>query len=127
MKNVKIWLRRWGPSLLMMTLIFTASSTPGTDLPKFGILDLFMKKGGHLGGYALLAAAYLHGLADSRRINRRTLLLAIVLAVLYAVTDEFHQSFTPGRTPSPIDVSIDTVGAALGGGMWAWIQTRFRA
>jgi VanZ family protein len=115
-----IW--RWGPALLMMTMIYLASGTPGYDLPKFNVWDVVIKKGGHMLGYGLLAASYLHGLAFSTRIRRGTVLLAIILAGLYAVTDEFHQSFTPERTPSPVDVGIDTLGAALGASIWAWIR-----
>jgi hypothetical protein len=80
-------------------------------------------EGGHLVGYALLGVSYLHGFASHKGVNRGTLLAAIVLAGLYAVTDEFHQSFTPGRTPSAVDVSIDTVGAALGAVIWAWARS----
>ena len=112
---------RWGPALIMMTLIFLASGTPGEDLPEFGSWDLIGKKGGHILGYALLAAAYLRGLTGSQKVSRSAVLWAIILASLYAVTDEFHQSFTPERTPSPIDVGIDTVGAALGAPLWTWI------
>lgn len=41
-------------------------------------------------------------------------LVAIALASLYAVTDEFHQSFVPGRVCDPADWLTDTLGAALG-------------
>lgn len=41
-------------------------------------------------------------------------LIAIALASLYAVTDEFHQSFVPGRLCDPADWLTDTLGAALG-------------
>jgi VanZ family protein len=121
--SLNIWLRRWGPSLVMMALIFVASATPGSDVPKFGIWDFSVKKGGHMLGYALLGASYLRGLAFAWGTHRRTLVPAIVLAALYAVTDEFHQSFTPGRTPSAVDVGIDTIGAALGTGVFAWIRS----
>ncbi len=113
----------WGPAFLMMALIFLASNTPGEELPNLGPWDLIGKKGGHLLGYALLAAAYLHGMTHSKKVSRGKVLLAILLAGLYAATDEFHQSFTPERTSSPIDVGIDTVGAALGAPLWAWIRS----
>lgn len=41
-------------------------------------------------------------------------LVVIALASLYAVTDEFHQSFVPGRVCDPADWLTDTLGAALG-------------
>lgn len=123
MNLLKTWLLRWGPAVVMMALIFAASGTPGDELPKFGVWDIFAKKGSHMIGYALLAVSYLRGLTSGRSVNRRMLLLAIILSGLYAASDEFHQSFTPGRTPSPADVGIDMIGAALGAGTWRWLKT----
>ncbi len=110
---MKSWISQWGPALLLMGLIFWASSTPGSDLPKFGHWDFLLKKGGHMLGYALLAAAYLYALT-ARKISRVQLLISLGLAILYACTDEWHQQFTPGRTPSVTDVLIDTTGALFG-------------
>jgi VanZ family protein len=118
------WLRRWGPSAVMMIVIFGASSTPGQDIPGFGGWDFLVKKGGHLAGYAMLGMSYLHGICGGKRARGRLMLLSLVLAALYAVTDEFHQSYTPDRTPSPIDVGIDTLGSALGIGILSRIRHR---
>jgi VanZ family protein len=112
----------------MMTLIFTASGTPGSDLPQFGFLDLLVKKGGHALGYALLGISYLRGLTGGRNASRGHLVLAVVLATLYAASDEFHQRFTPGRTPSVEDVVTDSIGALAGVGLWPLIRSsRFAA
>lgn len=116
------WLRRWGPSAVMMIVIFGASSTPGQDIPGFGVWDLLVKKGGHLAGYAILGMSYLHGICGGKRARGRLIVLSLVLAALYAVTDEFHQSFTPDRSPAPIDVGIDILGSALGIGILARIR-----
>jgi hypothetical protein len=121
---MKAWLLRWGPSLLMMSLIFIASNTPGPDLPTFGKFDFDVKKGGHMLGYALLAIFYVRALANSKRITRGMVVAAVILSGLYAITDEFHQSFTPGRSPSPIDVMIDTIGASIGALLWTWYCTK---
>ncbi len=122
MHMITKFLWRWGPAFLMMALIFLASGTSGPDIPSFGAWDLIVKKGGHMTGYALLAAAYLHGLTGNRGAGRGTAIWAILMATLYAVTDEFHQSFTPGRNPSPVDVGIDTIGAAIGATVTTWMQ-----
>jgi hypothetical protein len=122
--SIKDWIWRWGPACIMMTLIFTASGTSGQDLPHFGFLDLIVKKGGHAFGYALLGISYLRGLTKGRNVSPGQLLLAVMLASLYAATDEFHQSFTPGRSPSVEDVIIDTIGATAGVGLWPFIRTR---
>ncbi len=110
---MKSWIYRWGPAVLFMGLIFFFSATPGSDLPEFGHWDLLAKKGGHMLGYALLAAAYLYALAE-KKMTRTRLFFSLVLAILYACSDEWHQKFTPGRTSSARDVLIDTTGALIG-------------
>ena len=105
-----VWLR-WGPALLAMAAIYVFSSVPSSGLPSFGAYDLFVKKGGHMLGYCLLALAYLHGIG---RRKPGAVWLAWTLAVLFASTDEFHQSFVPGRGPRLMDVGIDALGAGIG-------------
>jgi VanZ family protein len=116
------WISRWGPAILIMLLIFAASATPSDDLPSFGILDLMIYKGGHMLGYALLAIAFLHGLAGARSVQRHHIIPAVLLAIAYAASDEFHQTYTAGRNPSPVDVLIDAAGAAIG--LLVWIRIR---
>ena len=121
---MKDWLWHWGPAIIVMVIIFIASATPGSDLPKFGTWDLFAKKGGHMLGYALLASAYVHGMNKGGKTSFLKLMAAVCLAGLYAASDEFHQRFTPGRTPSIYDVCIDTVGAGIGVSIWSWLCGR---
>ncbi len=113
-------------AIVIMLVIFAASSTPGNDLPDLGGWDLFAKKGGHMLGYALLAVGYLRGLAEGKVITSRRGALAVLLAVLYAVSDELHQHFVPGRDPSPYDVIVDSVGAVLGAGIWSRLKRHSR-
>ena len=118
MQIIKSFFERWGWSVLMMGVIFAFSSIPGKDLPNFGSVDYWLKKGGHMLGYGLLALTYWRGLGR----DKKWLWLAWLLAVLYAITDEFHQSFVAGRHPSPIDVFLfDGGGSAIA----LWISTRF--
>jgi VanZ family protein len=116
---------RWGPAILVMAIIFIASSTSGSAIPDFGIIDFFVKKGGHLSGYALLGAAFFHAISRENPVRRRWIVIAAVLVVLYAVSDEWHQSFTPGRTPSVRDVLIDTTGGLLGIALLHFFRKRF--
>jgi VanZ family protein len=108
-----------------MLLIFIASATPGRELPNLGLLDLLFKKGGHMFGYALLAASYFHALNNGKNITNKKFTMAILLAVLFAATDEFHQRFTPGRTPSFLDVLIDAAGATIGLAGWRIARSFF--
>jgi len=108
------YLKYWGPAFLVMAAIFTFSSIPSVELPNFGLLDFLVKKGAHALGYGLLALSYLWGLKNERnKIEPRLLIFAWILATLYSASDEFHQSFVPGRHPAVMDVLIDSLGAAL--------------
>lgn len=92
-----------------MIAIFAFSSIPSDSIPSFDWADLLVKKGGHALGYGLLALAYLYAF----RLDPAKLKYAWLLAFLYAVSDEFHQSFVPGRYASWVDVLIDSAGAAI--------------
>jgi VanZ family protein len=124
---MKAWIFRFGPALAIMAIIFMASGTPGSELPAFKnwIEDLLLKKGGHMTGYAMLAAAFYHALTNNRNTARIHYFIACCLTVLYAATDEWHQSFTPERTPSILDVCIDTTGGLIGLALLSLIRSRF--
>src|SRR5574337_185096 len=108
MQTIKGFFIRWGWSALTMGMIFAISSIPGKDLPNFGSMDYWAKKGGHMLGYGLLALTYWRGLGW----DKKRLWLAWLLTILYAITDELHQSFVAGRHPSPVDVILfDSTGS----------------
>jgi VanZ family protein len=115
-------IQRWGPAALVMAVIFIASSTPGSDLPDYGSWDFIIKKCGHMLGYTLLTIAYCYGLTRYKTSAKIQLIMAISLAVLYSISDELHQLFVSGRNASPLDVLIDTTGAALGLFIWNSIR-----
>lgn len=111
---------RWLPAIASMTIIFWFSSQPDLPRPPSDLLNFLMRKAAHFGVYAVLALCYLYALGDWRR--RR---VALLLAILYAISDEYHQSWTPGRVPAPTDVLIDTAGAITA--LWIvapWLQRR---
>jgi VanZ family protein len=115
MLKVKQIVLLWLPALLVMLAIFLVSAQPSSDLPNFAWADRVIKKGGHMVGYAFLAVSYWRVLGF--RPEKRW--LAWCFSVLYAVTDEFHQSFVPGRFPSVWDVLVfDNLGALVS--LWLW-------
>jgi VanZ family protein len=122
--DLKPELLRWGPALLMMMLIFSASSLPSNDIPNFGKFDFSVKKLGHTFGYFLLGLSYLRGFG---RDKPRHAWAAWLLAALYAASDELHQRYTPGRGPHVFDVGIDSIGAALGIGFSLYVLPRFQS
>lgn len=100
---------RFTPMLLVMLAIFLFSARPSDNIP-LSLLMRVLYKGGHVTGYAMLAFFYWR--AFEFKDNRRW--VAWLLAVLYAVTDEYHQSFVPGRHPAAFDVLVyDNIGALL--------------
>jgi VanZ family protein len=117
-------LKRWWPSIVMMALIFAFSARPSDDLPDFGLWDTLVKKSGHVLGYGLLALSYWRALFFRRERGW----LAWLLTVLYALSDEFHQSFVAGRHASLLDVFLfDNLGALLGMGMFHLIKRKAKA
>jgi len=119
---MRVWLTRaslWGPVVLQMGLIFAASSIPNLGALPGGMPDWF----GHGVGYALLGALALRAFAGGRLagVTVRTVAAAALVAVLYAVTDELHQTMVPGRTADLRDIAADAVGAGLGvAAGWVW-------
>src|SRR5258707_14734062 len=111
-------IQNWIPALLMMGVIFLFSSRSSADLPNFAWADAIVKKSGHMIGYALLAFCYWHALG----IDKKKRWLAWLLAILYALTDEYHQSYVPGRHPSIWDVLIfDDFGVLIS----LWLAGRY--
>lgn len=49
-----------------------------------------------------------------RKNRKRSVVLGIIIVVVSAAADEYHQYFVPGRFGSPIDVAIDTIGGIIG-------------
>lgn len=86
----------------MMGLIFSISAQPSSHLPNFSWADALVKKGGHVIGYAILAFTYWRAL----EFNGNKRWVAWLLAILYALTDEFHQSFVNGRHSTIWDVML---------------------
>jgi hypothetical protein len=110
MKKYLSILPRWIPALLTMVVIFLFSSRTGTELPNFLSWDYAVKKASHAIGYGLLAASFFFAL----RFAPRYRWLAWLLAILYSATDEFHQSFVPGRHASFVDIFVfDNFGALI--------------
>ncbi|HEV2787316.1 MAG TPA: VanZ family protein [Solirubrobacteraceae bacterium] len=109
---------RYAPPLAVMTLIFALSATP--DLSSgLGAWDLVLRKLAHVTIFGVL------WLTLARAARWRRPVLAAVIAVLYAISDEVHQSFVEGRHGSPVDVVIDTVGIGLAALAWV-VATRRR-
>ncbi len=122
-------LARWGPVVAWAAVIFVASTSwfTGAHTESFIVPVLAwlfphahretllavhsaIRKLGHFTEYFVLGLLLARALANGGWQLRHAV-MAVVLAALYATTDELHQIFVPGRTPAAGDVLIDTMGA----------------
>jgi len=90
---------------------------PHISLAAINSIQSVIRKVGHLIEYAILAALFWWALRGGTNLGTKMSLLFIVvwfLCGVFAVSDEFHQSFVPSRTASPHDVLIDICGALIG-------------
>ena len=131
--------KHWLPVALWMGVIFIMSTDlgsgahtsrlieplvrwirPDTTPEEFERVHFLVRKSGHLAEYAVLTLLLLltlkHSLprpATTAKWSWPAAGLVLVTAAAYAATDEWHQSFVPGRTATLRDVLIDSGGALL--------------
>ncbi len=128
-KRRRVW--RYGPLLLWLAFIFFASTSefsaantsqlvrplflwlfPNLSEAQLATAHFLTRKAGHFTEYAVLAFLVRRAFITSAQalIQRHWFQLGLLLVVVYALLDEFHQSFVPSRTPSIYDSAIDIAG-----------------
>lgn len=127
------WLRYWAPPVVwaavmwvFSTTLFSDEQTSGFLLPKLRWLfpdatprTLFLihkaiRKAAHVFEFFLLGLFLFRGIrGDQKGWQPRWALRAFLVTACYALIDEGHQFFVPGRGHSVRDISIDLVGAAI--------------
>ncbi len=143
--------KHWLPVVLWMGFIFVLSTSlgsaehtsmiiepllrwlnPDISPENIDLVHTLVRKGGHLTEYAILALLTLRATSISLRTGQtggwyKAAGIALLVAAAYAATDEWHQSFVPGRTASVYDVTIDTSGAFIAlivAAAWRKLRTR---
>jgi VanZ family protein len=133
--SVRGFLKFWLPVLVWMVFIFIGSTdlmsaehtsrfigpflrwfAPDLTEATVASIQLIVRKCAHLTEYAVLAGFLYRALRQRREqvIPAVIIIIAFLIAAIYAALDEFHQSFVVSRTASAWDVAIDCMGAALG-------------
>lgn len=99
------FINRWGPVILWAGLIFGLSSIP--TLPKVKVIwwDFILKKTAHLLEYGIFWYWLWRAGLSIRKAG--------LVGLIYAISDEIHQRFVPGRTAKLTDVGFDSLGMAL--------------
>lgn len=76
--------------------------------------ESIIRKLAHFSIYTLVGLLLMGLLSTYKIKNKWRIIITIIIGIIYAALDEFHQSFSPGRTPKITDVYIDTLGVMLG-------------
>ncbi|MBI3872832.1 MAG: VanZ family protein [candidate division Zixibacteria bacterium] len=106
-------------SILFAILLVTVSSWPRLKVPDIGVTG--MDKVAHFTQYAILTYLVVRGWsASSGHGKALSGWLWVLLLVLFAAADEFHQGWIPGRDPDWHDWVADSLGILCGFGLDSW-------
>ncbi|MBP9807739.1 VanZ family protein [bacterium] len=123
----------WGLALLWMAVIFAFSNQANSGAYTEAYLqdaNVPIRKLAHMFEFAVLALLYQAALVGSLmpqgeaefETKFKNYWFALALAVLYALADEFHQAFVPGRSASLFDAGVDAAGALIGLTCAYWLR-----
>lgn len=98
-------LRALAPIALMALIFWASAQTGDSDVPEWAHVVV------HFAEYAALAALWAWALWPALRW--RSFAVAAAVSFLYAISDEIHQSYVPGRFSDPWDVVVDSLGIAF--------------
>lgn len=123
--KVKFLLYCWLPVFLWCGLIFYLSSIPYLKT-ELGIWDLIFRKIAHFLEFGFLFLLFYRALKKSYvkstySMYKKFAIFSLLFTFLYAISDEYHQSFVPGRSGNIFDVMIDT----FGGTFFAFFTTKY--
>jgi len=129
--SIKKFLSLWLPVILWASLIFFLSSKPTKVVSGFVWWDFIIKKTAHIVEYAIFYFLIFRAVNNLElrihnlqcKINNKKInwLIPFFMLILYAASDEYHQSFIPGSTAKVRDVGFD-----LFGGILSWWQIKSR-
>ena len=115
-------LTRWGAVIVWMAVIFFMSAQPQLPSPEERWLDFLFEKSAHTFEYAVLAALTVRAWGALGAIDKYAFIAGVLVAGVYALSDEFHQSFVPRRAAEWSDILVDWLGGIFGAWLWphAW-------
>ena len=110
------WLA-WLPAVSWAGVIFFVSAQPRETFVRLGLSGTLLSIAGHLITYAVLMVLLVVALRIGGRLSaHQSCVVAFLSVALYGLSDEYHQSFVPGRTATLWDWLVDLFGAGL-----AWL------
>ena len=120
------YLRYWLPLFTYCLFIFFLSSSPNPlPMPHLFLGDKLL----HIAEYSILGFLMARSIFSlNLRYSKRPLfIIAIILSTLYGLSDEVHQSFTPGRTTSLGDLIADGLGSLIGAVLYLKMLLKYRS
>ncbi len=107
---------RWALTIapfLYMGLIWLLSSKPSDAYIRFSFADSMIKESLHLVEFAILYVLLVLFFAAHGKLTNRANVFSAIVACLYGLTDEIHQSFVPYRSATVIDLVKDVIGVTV--------------
>jgi VanZ family protein len=109
-KILKLWL----PVIVWAGVIFSFSSMAINKDVSFSWLDFVVKKTAHVVEYFILYWLLFRASSEgNKKINKKVFVWSMIVVIFYALSDEWHQTFVPGREGTLRDVGFDTIGVLL--------------
>lgn len=84
-----------------------------TSAMPYDFIEFFIRKGAHVSIFAVLTFLSIQTLLALKWKRASAMTGGAIVALLYAISDEWHQTFVVNRTGQAIDVGIDSVGIAI--------------
>ncbi|WP_422484695.1 VanZ family protein [Gudongella sp. DL1XJH-153] len=94
--------------------------------PQVQWLNHIVRKNAHFIAYFILGLLQINALYVNGLGGRKAFITALAICFLYAVSDEFHQTFVPGRSGELRDVIIDSMGSLTAIGIYTIGRVKFR-
>ncbi len=125
MKKFSTFIIAWAPPLAWMIIIFYFSTRHRLQASSIFTINFIVFKSLHVIEYAILYLLLFRSffLSNKRKITNDVFIFAAIVAILYAASDEFHQTFVPTREGKPRDVFIDAIGISI---MYGYLKLHTR-
>jgi hypothetical protein len=103
----------WLPAVIWGIIIFSFSSVKTHPVSAIHWRDFIIKKSAHLTEFAVFAVLIFRAFKKSGASSLKAFYLSLITCVIYGISDELHQMFTPGREPTVRDTLIDGSGSFI--------------
>ncbi len=116
MKKLGVFVRYWFPLFIWMAVIFYFSSRPRVPVTDSYTISFIFFKSLHIIEYAFLYLLLFRAFNYKKQKTKpfmQSFTIPLLIGILYAASDEIHQTFVPTREGRPRDVMIDTLGMSL--------------